>query len=250
MVMTPVVRSTRRSRRKRKAQSDSNETSKKHSPDPDRLVSLSEVPPSVEDPAGECLMHTTVVLRARMEKRTQKRLVALGKRYASPVAPSISLKKASEKNNSAVCLSATSTATPAKSPSPVLATATVLPIAYQTNESHNDTTITSHCDSPSSPFRKKEAATEQLSGSDSDDPNKSAPPHSMFQFYSCSQLLAMKTHVQQVRALTQYLMDGEKIAPNTVSSRVQQLRSAIRKELLTSLAVLTHDLNDLFSWLK
>ena len=50
--------------------------------------------------------------------------------------------------------------------------------------------------------------------------------------------------------LTQYLIQGEKIAPNSMSSRVQQLRASIRTELLTSLAVLQCELNDLFPCLK
>ena len=220
------------------------------------MYSLDEVPSWVTDPAGECLMHTTGVIRARMERRKQALFSRMENRFVTPAAPSVTHQNASTAHNSGsvgVDSSATCAAATA-SPSPVnFATATVIPVATKAadDEPRNDTPATSHSEyTPSSPPCHVEPPAQQLSGSESDDTTKPAPSHSMLRFYSCAQLKAMQTHVQQVRALTQYLTQGEKIAPNSMSSRVQQLRASIRTELLTSLAVLQCELNDLFPCLK
>ena len=54
---------------------------KKHSPEgPDltKFYNINEVPKWVEDPAGECLMHTTHVIRARVARRVQTAVDGLG----------------------------------------------------------------------------------------------------------------------------------------------------------------------------
>ena len=98
---------------------------------------------------------------------------------------------------------------------------------------------------PSTP-RRFHDTSDQLSGSDSDDPGKAAPPHSLLPFYSSVQLRGMKVHVQHVSDLARYLVSEDSIG-KSVSSRVQKERAAVRIELMQLLAGLKHTLHVLFS---
>ena len=77
MVRTKV----QQTKKKRKALRTSSPPKKKHSPEgPDltKFYNINEVPKWVEDPAGECLMHTTHVIRARVAHRVQTAVDGLG----------------------------------------------------------------------------------------------------------------------------------------------------------------------------
>ena len=70
-----------RKKKKRKTFDTSAPVAKKHSPgDPDvnKFYSIKQVPKFVEDPAEECLMHTTQVIRTRLARREQRILDGLG----------------------------------------------------------------------------------------------------------------------------------------------------------------------------
>ena len=98
----------------------------------------------------------------------------------------------------------------------------------------------SSSNTPSTPQRHNDKIAQQLSGSDSNDVDNLAPPHSLSPFYSVAQLRAKKIE------LVRYLI-GEDITAKSVRSRVQRERTDVRMELMQLLAGLQHTLHVLFS---
>ena len=82
MVKTAVKRARKK---KRKALSRSDvPLPKRQSPDAphhNKFYKINQVPKWVEDPAGECLVHTTAVIRSRVSRREQTLCANLGTNY-------------------------------------------------------------------------------------------------------------------------------------------------------------------------
>ena len=247
MVKTTVAKVARK--KKRKLRSETKNPKKKHSPsppDPDRFYRMSDLPSWVEDPGAECLLHTTAVLRGQMERRRQERLASLTNSIPSAASATAACPTDYSTHTAAVT-PASACVKQQTSPSALSATADIIPVArpYQPDiislispDKPNN--------APSTPQRHNNRSLPQLSGSDSDDAVKTAPPHSLLPFYSVTQLRSMKVHVHHVSDLARYLISEHSIA-KSVSSRVQKERADVRIELMQLLAGLKHTLHVLFS---
>ena len=127
---------------------------------------------------------------------------------------------------------------------PLVASATVIPVAHQVAENATRLQQLERQDVPTSPRRDEDGVIDLVTDSDSD--GKPAQSPSLIPFYSTTQLSAMQSHVQKVRDLTQYMASGERIDQRSVSARVFKQRKEVRKQVLVSLALLTKELHSLF----
>ena len=74
------------------------------------------------------------------------------------------------------------------SPSSLSATSDVIPVTRSYHGEVNPLISPDKTNTPPSTPRRFHDTSDQLSGSDSDDPGKTAPPHSLLPIYSSSQL--------------------------------------------------------------
>ena len=256
-----MVKNTNAKRAKRKQHYSDTKTSpkKKQSPphDKGRRYPASEMEKRLLDT-------TTSFLRDCMDRRKERKLASLSASIP-PVASSAAVAFTGYAQHTAGFTTKTPTADAyytkqelsSNYSSSLSKTADVIPVAVATVATvYEDNVISlispdklpSSSNTPSTPERHNDNIVQQLSGSDSDDADNVAPPHSLSPFYSVAQLRAKKIEVQHVSELVRYLIgEGEDISAKSVRSRVQRERADVRMELMQLLAGLKHTLHVLFS---